>query len=111
MLKKFSLFIMLFAITQAYAKPNQHVVSHSVRTHKVSDAKTFDPNAELVKTAIAQFMKDNNIPGVAVEMYVDGKPRSYYFGYADVEDKKPITKNTIFEVGSITKLMTRQKYL
>lgn len=65
-----------------------------------------DPNAEVIKTTMATFMKENNIPGVAVEVYVDGKPSSYYFGYADKEKKTPVTQKTIFEVGSISKLMT-----
>ena len=61
---------------------------------------------EIVRQSITAFMKQNNIPGAAVELYVNGKPESYYFGYADQEKKTPITKNTIFEVGSITKIMT-----
>lgn len=70
-----------------------------------ADTET-DPNADIVKQTIAQFMEKNNVPGVAVELYVNGKPHSYYFGYADREKKKPINKKTIFEVGSISKVMT-----
>lgn len=68
--------------------------------------QSVDPNAAMVKQTINKFMQENHIPGVAVEMYVNGKPYSYYFGYADEKKKTPISKNTIFEVGSISKLMT-----
>lgn len=60
----------------------------------------------MVEKIVKEFMQENNIPGVAVELYVDGKPKAYYFGYANKAKKIPITKNTIFEVGSITKLFT-----
>lgn len=63
-------------------------------------------DAEIVKKSISTFMTENDIPGVAVEIYKDGKAQSYYFGYANKAKKTPITEKTIFEVGSITKLMT-----
>lgn len=65
-----------------------------------------DPNMEMVNQTVNQFIKKNNIPGIAIETYVDGVPHSYYFGYANLEKKTPITKNTIFEIGSISKVMT-----
>lgn len=60
----------------------------------------------LVNKNITQWMKKNNIPGVAVEIYKNGKPHSYYYGYANLEKKIPITNKTIFEVGSFTKIFT-----
>lgn len=65
-----------------------------------------DPQADVVRQTMTAFMEKNNIPGVAVELYVDGKPHSYYFGYANRDKKTPITKKTIFEIGSISKIMT-----
>lgn len=69
-------------------------------------AENGDPHEAIVKQTITEYMEKNNIPGVAVELYVNGKPYSYYFGYADKDKKTPITKKTIFEVGSISKVMT-----
>lgn len=60
----------------------------------------------IVHEEITAFMQQNQIPGVAVELYVDGKPQSYYFGVADSKQKKEVTGRTIFELGSITKLFT-----
>lgn len=65
-----------------------------------------ESSADLVTQIMTAFMKENNIPGAAVEIYVDGKPRSYYFGYANQEKQTSVTKNTIFEVGSISKILT-----
>lgn len=65
-----------------------------------------DPYADMVKQTVAAYMQKNHVPGVAVELYVEGKPYSYYFGYANPDKKTPVTKKTIFEVGSISKIMT-----
>lgn len=63
-------------------------------------------NSDMVTQIMTAFMQKNNIPGAVVELYVDGKPQTYYFGYANKAKKTPMTKNTIFEVASITKIMT-----
>jgi beta-lactamase class C len=65
-----------------------------------------DTHTQIVKETITEFMEKNDIPGVAVQLYVDGKPYSYYFGYANKDKKTPVTNKTIFEVGSISKVMT-----
>lgn len=59
-----------------------------------------------VNNKVVSWMKKNAIPGVAIEIYQDGEPFSYYFGYADPEKEIPVTEKTLFEIGSITKLFT-----
>ncbi len=61
---------------------------------------------QVVNEVMQGYLQQHDIPGAAVIVYVDGKPSTYYYGVADRETKKPITKDTIFELGSITKLMT-----
>jgi len=61
---------------------------------------------QVVQQVITNYMQKNHIPGVAVELYIDGHPYSFYFGYANRDKKKPVTAHTIFEVGSISKVMT-----
>lgn len=65
-----------------------------------------DPHAVLIQKTITEVMNKYQIPGVAVELYVDGKPYEYYYGYADKTTKEPITRKTIFEVGALSKVMT-----
>jgi len=69
-------------------------------------AETNTPHTELVNQTISSFMTNNEIPGVAVQLYVHGQPSSYYYGYADRDKKIPVTEKTIFELGSISKVMT-----
>lgn len=63
-------------------------------------------NDQKIKKMMTVWMKKNNIPGLAVEVYSRGEPHSYYFGLADKDKKTPVTSKTLFEVGSFTKLFT-----
>lgn len=61
---------------------------------------------EIVENIIQDFMKQKEIPGVAVALY-DGKKGSLLsFGYADDLSQQSITPETIFEIASITKVFT-----
>lgn len=85
MLKRlFLLITMVFLATAVYAQTTEQVVNDVMQT----------------------YLEKNEVPGAAVIVYVDGKPSAFYYGFADKETKKPITKDTIFELGSITKVMT-----
>jgi CubicO group peptidase (beta-lactamase class C family) len=49
-------------------------------------------------------MKDLKVPGAAVAVIKDGEViLSEGFGYRDIENKKPVTSNTLFAIGSSTK--------
>ena len=65
-----------------------------------------DSSSETVKQTISTLMAQHQVPGVAVELYVDGKPYSYFYGYAKPQRKVPVTDKTIFELGSVSKIMT-----
>ncbi|WP_397452316.1 class C beta-lactamase [Pseudomonas sp. NA-150] len=69
----------------------------------VSIPPTFDT---LVNEAVAAVMKDNKIPGVAVAITVDGKLRYYNFGVASRDTQLTITRDTLFEIGSVSKTFT-----
>jgi len=63
-------------------------------------------NKSVVDAIMHPYLKQNNIPGAAVLLYVNGKPETYYFGDANKTKHIPVTKDTIFEIGSISKVMT-----
>jgi len=65
-----------------------------------------DATAKLVQTSMTALMQKNGIPGAAVELYVDGRLYEQYYGYAKPEPKDPVTRKTIFEIGSLSKIMT-----
>lgn len=59
-------------------------------------------NEELNKTC-----KELKIPGMALTVYQDGNSiYDNYYGYRNMEEELPVTKNTIFGLASITKSLT-----
>jgi len=56
---------------------------------------------------IAAAMKDWTMPGAAVAVVQDGKViHSKGYGYRDIQKKLPVTPETLFAIGSITKSFT-----
>ena len=51
-------------------------------------------------------MAKDNIPGMAVGIMVAGKSSVFTYGVASTETHKPVTGDTLFEVGSVTKTFT-----
>ncbi|WP_201617379.1 class C beta-lactamase [Psychrobacter immobilis] len=65
-----------------------------------------DNNGQL-KSAVDQqaklLMNEHNISGMAFGVIIDGKSHLYYYGLADKKAKIPVSENTVFELGSISK--------
>lgn len=87
--KLLSGFACMLAITNCSAK--------SIDQPKIKDT---------VDKAIAPLMQAYNIPGVAVAVTVNGKHYFYNYGIASKKDQQPITNQTLFEIGSISKTFT-----
>lgn len=59
-----------------------------------------------LETKVRQFMREHEIPGMAIAVFYKGQGSLYEFGFADIELKKKVTSSTIFEIASITKVFT-----
>lgn len=51
-------------------------------------------------------MQQHRIPGMAIAVVHDGEVECFSFGVASRESGAPVTENTIFEVGSVSKTFT-----
>jgi beta-lactamase class C len=61
---------------------------------------------EVVDTVIKPFMKENDVPGIAIGLYYKGDESVICYGLADKAKNVPVTQDTIFEIASITKVFT-----
>lgn len=68
--------------------------------------KTDSLSLEIDRLGI-EFTKKNNVPGLAVAVIENGKITSIQcIGYADLATEKKITPRTIFNIGSISKVVS-----
>ncbi|WP_095155026.1 class C beta-lactamase [Pseudomonas sp. Irchel 3E13] len=59
-----------------------------------------------VRDAAEALMRDNAIPGLAIAITDNGRQHFYEFGVADKASGQPVTRDTLFELGSISKTFT-----
>lgn len=79
------------------------LVTASLLSGTVQAADNNDHLKSTVDQQAKLLMNEHNISGMAFGIIVDGKSHFYHYGLADKKAKIPVSENTIFELGSISK--------
>jgi len=61
---------------------------------------------DIVNNSIQPVIQEYNIPGMAVAVTINGKNYFYNYGVASKQTQQPVTEQTIFEIGSLSKTFT-----
>jgi beta-lactamase class C len=59
-----------------------------------------------VDAAVRPLLKTHDVPGIAVAVTIDGKQYFFNYGVAARDTGRPVTQDTLFEVGSVSKTFT-----
>jgi beta-lactamase class C len=70
------------------------------------DENTQKEISDVIEDVIRPLMREYRIPGMAVAVTVNGENYFYNYGVASIETQKPITSDTLFEIGSDSKIFT-----
>ncbi|WP_353741270.1 class C beta-lactamase [Pseudomonas fluorescens] len=60
----------------------------------------------MVNDAVRPVMQAQGIPGMVVAISVNGKQQYFNYGVASKETDSPVTQDTLFEIGSVSKTFT-----
>ena len=71
----------------------------------LADANVADIDATVTDAAQA-VMARHAIPGLAIAITARGEQRFYAFGVASKATQQPVTRDTLFEIGSVSKTLT-----
>ena len=74
----------------------------AVNAAEISSAEAM----KAISAAVLPAMEKNQIPGMAVALVLGDKTYVLNYGVSDVEKQTPVTDETIFEIGSISKTFT-----
>jgi beta-lactamase class C len=77
-------------------------LSSAVNAADISSAEAM----KAISAAVLPAMEKNQIPGMAVALVLGDKTYVFNYGVSDVEKQTPVTDETIFEIGSISKTFT-----
>lgn len=81
----------------AVISPPAHAESNNNYQHNIK---------RIVNKAAVKLIKKYHIPGMAIAIISQGRPHYFTYGVIDIDKKIPVTGDSLFEIGSISKTLT-----
>ena len=82
------------------------LVGSCLLTFASQAAETPSEIAAAVDNAMRPLIEEHDVPGLAVAVTAGGRQYFFNYGVASKESERPVTKDTLFEIGSVTKTFT-----
>lgn len=98
-----TLFSVLSVHASATSASSQHDHAMNPQASASSSTQGQIPLPLFIDQHIKPLMQSQQIPGMAVAVLWHGQTYLYAFGQADIASQRPVTADTLFEVGSVTK--------
>lgn len=83
-----------------------HLIACALLAAATAHAADDDRIRAAVEGTITPLMARHDIPGMAVALTVDGRAYVFNFGVVAKDSRTPVTDNTLFEIGSVSKTLT-----
>ncbi|MEP9379601.1 class C beta-lactamase [Aquabacter sp. CN5-332] len=96
----------MISITRAVRPLALALISSCLLASTVRAAEDPGRIAAAVDQAVRPLMKEYGVPGIAVAVTIEGRQHFFSYGFASKESRTPVTKDTLFEIGSVSKTFT-----
>jgi beta-lactamase class C len=96
----------LTAITRAVIPLALAIISSCLLPTAIRAADSPSKITAAVDRAFRPLLAEYDVPGIAVAVTVDGQQYFFSYGVASKDRNTPVTKGTLFEIGSVSKTFT-----
>ena len=93
----------MLAVNIGFIMAGALLIGSTAWAYETADSEAIEA---LVDKTIAPLMEEHRIPGMSIALSIDGQQHYFNYGLANQAAGLPVTDETLFELGSISKIFT-----